>query len=53
MSIFRLYGLSLILKVVQTIVTGALAQSGRAITGTRRLDEVMVPLFGKEKEHMC
>jgi len=53
MSMFRLYGLSLIFKVIQTIVTGALAQSGRGKISTRRLDQVMVQLFGKEKEQMC
>jgi hypothetical protein len=53
MSIFRLYDLSLIFMAVQTIITGALAQSGRDKINTRRLDQVMVQLFGKEKEQMC
>lgn len=53
MSIFRLYGLSLIFEVAQTIVTGLLAQSSHAKANPRRLDLVMVPLFEKEKEQMC
>jgi hypothetical protein len=53
MSIFRLYGSSHIFRVVQAIVTGVLAQSGSGKMNARRLDQVMLPLFGKEKEQIC
>jgi hypothetical protein len=35
------------------IVTGALAQSGCDISNTRCVDQITIPLFGKEKEQMC
>ena len=35
------------------VVTGALDQSGCDLSNTRRVDQVTVPLFGKEKEQMC